>query len=358
MSASGSNFGARDLSYKKRKVASFIDDRIRVGITEFQDENTLDLTDLQTRTGALETTTSTLQTKTSTLESKTEYLTKTTGQSEFQGVLKATGFVYGQSFSVGNSVPGQSGYFLPLSKPNLTNYALITPPITGNTLQFVPYDYTKIQNMTSILNNSTSFVGDVSASGNVISRGNVTVVNTTDTTSYSLPNVGPNVIGSALLATNTTGTLAWCRPSMFRSYRLDTTSQQTTATFPVLNTQLNILQLTTTNVIDGEFELSVPVGSVRYIGTQTRTFIASCSVYFRGETKNQNQQFILRMSNTTTGLVLASSRFIIEEDIVAQHEVFGVGLVATNNLINVVLLNTATGQSVSVGSPNFSIILN
>ena len=251
--------------------------------------------------------------------------------------LKASGLI-----GTGNT--NTTGYFLPDARPLLGKYVLLTPTPPGNTLAFSNV----VSNMTAAPL-STSFAGTVSTTGPI------TIVN--GASSYSFPLVGPTELGSTLTPVNTGGTLTWARPSFLRAYRLDATSQPATHTFTsAFNSPLNVLQFMPTTAILGDFVWPGD-GTVKYVGAVQRTFQASCSVYLSGESKNLNQFSTMIMRNLTDNKVLATKSFNIEEDLVMEHCLHGVGSVSTNDLI-VVSLTVNANATIRSGSPNFSIIIN
>ena len=93
-----------------------------------------------------------------TLETKTQYQSVFTPSQAtvFQGIVNAT-----TTLAVGTAQSGQTGYNLPLSRPLIPGYVMVTPASTGNTLSFRSANLDGILNQSSILGISTTFANAV-----------------------------------------------------------------------------------------------------------------------------------------------------------------------------------------------------
>lgn len=89
-----------------------------------------------------------------TLETKTQYQSVFTPSQAtvFQGIVNAT-----TTLAVGTAQSGQLGYNLPLSRPLIPGYVMVTPASTGNTLSFRSANLDGILNQSSIGGISTTF---------------------------------------------------------------------------------------------------------------------------------------------------------------------------------------------------------
>ena len=261
-------------------------------------------------------------------------------------------------------INGASSYKLPIVGPTTVG-AILAATDTIGTLAWGPpavaAESAKIVNIASAIPTvSTSFTGGILSTGEIASgstiqaNGAIKIVN--GLSSYSLPLVGPSAVGSILMATNTTGTLAWRAPSYLRAWRSDNSAFPVTHTFTTANFQLPFLLALTSSFPFNEFQW-VGDGTVKYTGIQPRTFSASLSVYFQGETKNMNSEFILIMK-TTGSNIQASSRFLVKDNVSAHHTLFGVGQIFTNDVIEITLINVVANVTISSGSPSFTILLN
>lgn len=167
-----------------------------------------DVLGLEDITAALEDDITDLQADTKTLQTRTQYMSVINPTiTTFTGFINAT-----STIGVGVAQSGQTGYNLPLSRPLIAGYTLVTPTSTGNTLSFrLAADPDKIANITSaIAGVSTSFTGTISSTGNISSTADMKCINliahqvTTGISpnQYSLPII-KGTIGQVLTATAT-----------------------------------------------------------------------------------------------------------------------------------------------------------
>jgi len=240
-----------------------------------------------------------------TLETKTQYQSVfvPSQATVFTGIVNAT-----TTLAVGTAQSGQTGYNLPLSRPLIAGYTMITPASTGNTLSFqLAADPNKIQYLTASGNVST-FTGGliVTASTSTASLSIGAAPN-----NYSMPTVrglsnqylGSNGV-NAVWNTFSTPTYA----QIARQGSIETVGYTMVAN--VIRTATN-LGGTVNSVFPNSSDITVdlPNGTLTYTGANNRVLTIECSLRARsGDAKRVNNLVTLYLIINGVNVSLDTNR--------------------------------------------------
>jgi len=317
-----------------------------------------------------------------TLNTKTQYQSVFTPSQAtiFTGIVNAT-----TTLAVGTAQSGQTGYNLPLSRPLIPGYVMVTPASTGNTLSFqLASDPAKVQNLTASTGQSTfsgilnvgtelkvnslsTLVGGILSNQKISLTKNIIeiqedgvysqaiTIGNLATTGYALPRTTNSIAGSDLRLLSD-GNLSFHAPGSIRAYRVDTVPDFNTLTFASANVFVNLSgYLTTQNITNNAFTWQAT--GARYEGTVTRNFIADFSVILLNENKDIVPNITLTLVNITGAIDYSSQIFEHTHNRSRQWVLQATGSVAQNQIISARIRSSLALASTTIGSPQLNITL-